>query len=383
MIASDELASLTAFCVGNAELDDLETLLSQFNLFEAAGLTREEIRHSRFLSFLLNPHESHGLGDRFVTRFLQAAVHDRPLDAINVSALELELMDLTDLDVACEVQNIDVLLLSQSNKFAVVIENKVGTAEHSGQLQRYLNAVQAMRPGWRVLPVLLSPEGTTPSDHRYFPISYAAVATILRQLISTGSLGSEVAIAITHYERLIRRHVVTDAHLNELCDQIIAKHRKALELLVERMGDPKSSARKWIWDELQAIGFKQEGNLLLPEAWVNWMPAGNGRPWLVYFFVLISESSAALYIEIGPGEERARRAVYDGAKAHGSPFWTRTKQTSVYTRILYTYLVKLNKGDTWAGDDWKEAASTGIDSIPGLVEQVEPLLKQWLEAGKE
>jgi hypothetical protein len=52
---TDQLAALTAFCVNNAELEQLEAMLAEFNVFEAAGLTSQEIRHSRFLSFLLDP----------------------------------------------------------------------------------------------------------------------------------------------------------------------------------------------------------------------------------------------------------------------------------------------------------------------------------------
>jgi len=35
---------------------------SGLNIFEAAGMHRQEIRHSNFLAFLLRPQETHGLG---------------------------------------------------------------------------------------------------------------------------------------------------------------------------------------------------------------------------------------------------------------------------------------------------------------------------------
>jgi hypothetical protein len=57
---TEQLAALTAFCVDNPELDQLEAMLAEFNLFEAAGLTNQEIRHSRFLSFLLDPKGAQG-----------------------------------------------------------------------------------------------------------------------------------------------------------------------------------------------------------------------------------------------------------------------------------------------------------------------------------
>ena len=54
-------------------LQEIEGLESDFpqmnsrkiNIFEAAGLERQEIRHSRVLAFLLSPNQTHGLGDLF------------------------------------------------------------------------------------------------------------------------------------------------------------------------------------------------------------------------------------------------------------------------------------------------------------------------------
>ncbi|HAH57521.1 MAG TPA: hypothetical protein DCL86_05190, partial [Bacteroidales bacterium] len=42
----------------------------KFNIFEAVGMARQEIRHSRFLAFLLNPLAPHGLGEYFLRNFL-------------------------------------------------------------------------------------------------------------------------------------------------------------------------------------------------------------------------------------------------------------------------------------------------------------------------
>lgn len=63
--------ALEAFVVDNPELERLEALLAQFNIFEAIGAVRQELRHSDFLAFLLNPQENHGLGDAFIKRLLQ------------------------------------------------------------------------------------------------------------------------------------------------------------------------------------------------------------------------------------------------------------------------------------------------------------------------
>ncbi len=45
--------SLEAFLLDNPELGQLEALLDEFNIFEAIGAVRQEVRHSDFLAFLL------------------------------------------------------------------------------------------------------------------------------------------------------------------------------------------------------------------------------------------------------------------------------------------------------------------------------------------
>ena len=56
--------------IGNPDLLKLQDFVSRFNIFEALGVVRQELRHSSFLSFILNPSERHGLGDSFLRRVL-------------------------------------------------------------------------------------------------------------------------------------------------------------------------------------------------------------------------------------------------------------------------------------------------------------------------
>ena len=50
---------LESFVVNNKDLDTLESKVSRFNIFEAVGMVRQEIKHSHFIKFLLDPSEKH------------------------------------------------------------------------------------------------------------------------------------------------------------------------------------------------------------------------------------------------------------------------------------------------------------------------------------
>jgi len=70
MVKSD-LEVLEEFILNNKELELLEEMINDFNIFTALNITDHELRHSDFLSWLLNPNESHGMGDYFLILFLK------------------------------------------------------------------------------------------------------------------------------------------------------------------------------------------------------------------------------------------------------------------------------------------------------------------------
>ena len=79
-----------------------------------------------------------------------------------IRAIDLELWDLFDTFVETEWQRVDILLINRTYSFAVIIENKIDTEEHSKQLQRYYDAVEQSYPNFKIIPLLLSPDGVTP-----------------------------------------------------------------------------------------------------------------------------------------------------------------------------------------------------------------------------
>jgi hypothetical protein len=117
--------------VDNPDLERLEGLLAQFNLFDAFGMRRQELRHSDFLAFLLDPRQTHGLGDAFVTRLLQRVLMttDRPSA---VSPIDLAVWSLDRLLVRREWRYIDLLLVDTEHRLVVIIENKTGSPEILG-----------------------------------------------------------------------------------------------------------------------------------------------------------------------------------------------------------------------------------------------------------
>ena len=113
------------------DLEHLEDLLAEFNLFDVLKIERRELQHSAVLAWLLDATASHGLQDYFLRRFLTAAAAKAQDDAItNTKPLHVDAWELASVEVATERHNIDVLLIGNDDEFVCIVENKIGASEH-------------------------------------------------------------------------------------------------------------------------------------------------------------------------------------------------------------------------------------------------------------
>ena len=264
-------AALEALVVDNRELDRLEALLANFNIFEALGVIRQEIRHSDFLAFLLDPKQNHGLGDTLLRRLLQRAVQASPSSALSV--IDLDVWSLADAQVQREWQNIDIFIREPAHHLAVVVENKIDSGEHSDQLARYWDRVKLQYPDTtRLVGILLTHEGVEASLSAYSSVSYSTVCELVEDVIDSRgpSLAEDMRILLRHYTQMLRRHIVSDSEIADLCRRIYQRHQRALDLIFEHRPDQQAAIR----DALAAMIQRTPGLLLdrTAKTMVNFLP---------------------------------------------------------------------------------------------------------------
>ena len=160
---------------------------SRLNIFEAAGIHRQEIRHSNFLAFLLRPQESHGLSDTFLKRLIQKALDNTSIDPPPIRPLAVALGDFSDALVRREWRNIDLLIESKSNNLVFVIENKIESTERESQLSKYSSSVNYEYPNYRKLFSYLTKESDPASDDLWSDISYSDVIDALQDALNLPS----------------------------------------------------------------------------------------------------------------------------------------------------------------------------------------------------
>lgn len=96
MPSNDEnIDALEDLIIDNPDLERLEELLAQFNIFEVLGAVNQEVRHSDFLSYLMNPQENHGLGDYFIRKFLQSVIKKGGFEESSITGIDLAIWDLS------------------------------------------------------------------------------------------------------------------------------------------------------------------------------------------------------------------------------------------------------------------------------------------------
>jgi len=174
--------ALENFVTGDRDLAELEALVSRFNVFEALGVVNAELRHSSFLAFLLNPRESHGLGDLILKRLLQETLQVNP-EVTSLTPIEIHVSDFSDCEVQTETGNIDILL-SPSHRFLVIIENKVNSDQHDDQLARYYEQTTLNHPDFDVFGIHLT-RYSDPSGHpRYAALPHASVCKVVTEIMS-------------------------------------------------------------------------------------------------------------------------------------------------------------------------------------------------------
>jgi hypothetical protein len=327
-LTNDDKTALEAFVVDNPELEQLEALLEQFNIFEAIGVVRQESRHSDFLAFLLNPQENHGLGDVFLKRLLQKILVATQGVIVPITPIDLDVWSLDQTLVLREWQNIDILLLDEAHKLAIIIENKINISEHSNQLEKYHDQVHQHHPNWNIIGLYLTPDGESPkgeAKEMYLPVDYGLVCKVLESLIENraSTLGPDVVTLIHHNTQMLRRHILSESDIAELCRRIYQKHRRALDLIYEQRPDQQATIQTILENLIQEMTdlaidahLKSSTRFVVREWDVPILL--EGKDWTTSHRILLFEfqnavNSLKLHLYIGPGPKETRQRLFDMA----------------------------------------------------------------------
>lgn len=255
-------------------LRKLDKWRNKINLFRVLGISQAEIRHSNILAWLLDPRGNHQLGNAILREFLRDLIVNGQVN----ECFELLLSNQNDFIVRREWKHIDILLVSYATKTVIAIENKVNARESKTQLNRYRNILEdefKKEENWTRIYLFLTPDGDEPSDDNWDIITYEDIVGDIERAIQGLDLLPEVKLLIENYLDVLRREIMKDNELVDLCNEIYQKHKAALELIWDNITDSTSEeiARE-LTKSLQKL--ENEGKIIFDKEASN-------KNWFVFY----------------------------------------------------------------------------------------------------
>ncbi|RLD84382.1 MAG: nuclease [Bacteroidetes bacterium] len=386
----EQVKELERFIYNNHDLEELESIADKFNIFLSLGIINQELRHSNFLAWILDPMETHNLGDYFIKSFLKQVSSNDPDPLPDIDIFKIDAYDYSDVQVLREWNKIDILLIDEVNKFLCVIENKVDSGEHSDQLSTYRSVVESHYPNYKKIFVYLTVNGEKPeNDNYYIPISYGEVSELISELMERKSsqLSEEVNIFIKHYNEMIKRYIVEESDVREICEQLYKNHRKALNLIFKYKPDVYSVVKEILAkivennDELILDHSIKSYTRFLPKSF-DFIPL-KGDGWtpskrILLFEISYTEKAYRLYLTIGPGDDSIRQIIYDKVKPL-KEFNKNSNQISKQWSSIFTMeFIKLNKLENLTKEEIRELITEKMDKfmkvdLPKLKKPIEEL----------
>lgn len=276
------------------EFLQLDRLLNRFNVFEATDMGRREIKHTKFLSYLLDPNESHGLGEVFirnvVTRIAEKFEKFPRILDIDFSFAEikpeLSLTKSSEAETKSKrMGQLDCLIKLPlrrqcgGSEIIIAIENKLDAGQGVDQLPKYSKALEAMFGSedtlYKVFLTFHNEE--PPEDKSWEHITYEefvlpAVRSTIDILEEKGSV--HLKATLNNYLELLKEDEDGDNEKDKLANEIIqdeeiksyidssgkskkrdhfgpiyVKHRKVIDYLCEFDSDIRTKILKW-WKSL-------------------------------------------------------------------------------------------------------------------------------------
>jgi uncharacterized protein YqfB (UPF0267 family) len=242
--------------LNDVDFDKLDLGLKNPNIFSILRITRNEIRHSNFLSWLLDPKGSHGLDDLFLKRFLREVFSSERFG--DIDQVDVEGLNLNEVQVLREWNHIDLLLVLSD--VVICIENKVFTKDHSKQLERYKEVIEHSYPNKKKVFVYLNPEGDESNEEidTYQPLSYDFIIDVLERIIEVygDSIKPQVLVYIKDYITVVKQDIMGTDKLVELSQKIYSNHKEIIDFILENKPDLTSEVRHLMMGIISSLGYQ-------------------------------------------------------------------------------------------------------------------------------
>lgn len=191
-------------------LDEYCEKEQEFNIFRVLKLENYEIRHSNLLAWLLSPNQTHNIKGAFLKKFIERAALKK-----NIS---ITYKDNDDIKVYREQDNIDILVINNTQNYLILLENKINSNQHDNQLERYAQIVEKDFEQYQKIYIYLKPEKNEVLPEYYVDMSYREILNIIKDIFPKVQ-DTSVKILLEHYIKIFdsRYNMIDDVSLMDIC----------------------------------------------------------------------------------------------------------------------------------------------------------------------
>jgi hypothetical protein len=247
--------------------DDIDHFLADRTVQGAIEASREsrplqicyprEIPVSRFLGWVLDPTQGHGLNASVIRRLLTACWQTATDEAVSpklrkqIAPSRLNKLSFADVVIDREVNlndgtgRLDVLVLVPGIRLLIAIENKVGARESRNQLAKYREGLQTRFEGWDQILVFLDMNGMQPADAAWVGLEYDWLVDELTIAEKSIWLGDEPRRSIAEFRHAIDVNSPTESLVGideQSLLEMVLNHKNVFTLMAAWATTKKSRA---------------------------------------------------------------------------------------------------------------------------------------------
>lgn len=173
----------------------------------------KEVNVSRFIAWLLDPSEGHGLGDQAIRSLLVRAWHESedakiPLPTRRFLAPSSILTagfsaSLVTTEVALDGRSLDVLVVDDAGRNYIAIENKFGAQQSNAQLSHYRKHLEKLFPDFTGVHIFLDSRTASPDDPAWISIGYDWLSEFLVEAEQREAIAPHVREALAQFRSVI------------------------------------------------------------------------------------------------------------------------------------------------------------------------------------
>jgi len=204
----------------------------------------KEINVTRFLAWLLDPSQGHGMADLALRSLLTRvglAVHDnrniplptrRFLASSNVYSTGFSgVVVATEVNVGRDTRkSLDLFCIDQRAGFYVALENKFGARESTDQLKTYREGLKSIFPSMLGVHIFLDSNEEEPRDQQWIKIGYDWLSEFLREHEQLETTAPNLRWSLAQFRVAIEDEDAEAASspVERLATLVASKHSEAL-----------------------------------------------------------------------------------------------------------------------------------------------------------